>query len=182
MNRHLHRYLTLLVIVTSALALLPAASGAQELPPPKPVELPCAENASSQLLSSGPVGDGSQTLVLARVILDPGGGLGAHTHPGNLAVVVESGVLGFTLLDEGEMTITRAATTDSEATPVMVAQGEEIALNPGDSLFEMGMVHSASNLGDEPTSYLVAGLIETGQPLTACVETGTPIGRVSTER
>lgn len=164
------------MLVASTLALLPMTSAAQELPPPQPVTIPCATNASAQVLSAGPVHDGTQTLVLVRLILAPGGSIGPHTHPGQLAVVIESGGLGFTLLDEGEMVITRAATGDNEATPESVARDEEVVLNPGDSFFEMGMAHSAMNRGDGQTTLLISGLIEAGQPLTSCVDTATPAG------
>lgn len=58
-----------------------------------------------------------------------------------------------------------------------MAQGEEVALEPGDSFIEMGMVHSARNLSDEPTSVLLAGLIEKEQPLTICTEDGTRMSK-----
>lgn len=180
MKRIVTRILMLVALAVMASAAMTSTVNAQELPPPNPVTIDCATNASAQVLSAGPVHDGDQTLVLARVILDPGGSIGAHTHPGQLSVVVESGTLGFTLLDDGEMTITRAATADSEATPEPLTRDAQVALNPGDSFFEMGMVHSAENLSDGQTTILLAGLIETGQPLTACVDAGSPVGHVAT--
>lgn len=174
-NRAHRPFLALLVGLAALLVIVPTGSvAAQELPPPGPIELPCAVNASAQLLTATPVGDGSQTLVLARVLLAPGGGIGAHTHPGTLAVVVESGSFGLTLIEDGKMVITRAATADTEATEEPLVVGEETALEPGDSFIEMGMVHTATNLGDEQTTVLLAGLIESGQPLTACVDAATP--------
>lgn len=137
------------------------AGAAQELPPPNPIDLPCATNMSAQVLSATPVGDGSETLVLARVLFAPGGSLGAHTHPGSL---------GFTLIEEGEMTVARAATADAEATSESLTSGEEKVLNPGDSFIEVGMVHSAKNLSDEQTTVLLSGLITSGEPLTSCVD------------
>jgi hypothetical protein len=147
-----------------------ASIRAQELPPPSPVTLDCAVNASSQLLGATPVGDGSESLVLVRIIFGPGGSIGAHAHPGTLAVVVESGSLGFTLLDEGPMNITRAATADSEAVEELLVQHVETTLNPGDGFIEIGMVHSAENLSDGQTTVLFSGLVATGQPVTACAE------------
>lgn len=163
-------------IAIAALVSLPpfTSTAAQDVPAPSPIEIPCATNASAQRLAATPVGDGSQTLVLARVILGSGGSIGAHTHPGTLAVVVESGALGFTLIEHGEMTITRAATADAEATEESLVVGEEKTLDPGDSFIEMGMVHSAANVDDGDTSVLISGLIEAGQPLTSCVDAATP--------
>jgi hypothetical protein len=164
---------TLLTLVILAFSGAWSTLGAQEAPPPKPVTLDCAVNASSQLLGATPVGDGSQSLVLVRIIFGPGGSIGAHTHPGTLTVVVESGSLGFTLLDQGEMSITRAATADSDPVEEPLIQGEETVLNPGDGFIEMGMVHSAANLSDTDTTVVFAGLVETGQPVTACVDTAS---------
>jgi hypothetical protein len=170
---------TVLMVVMFTLSGVWSTLGAQEAPPPKPITLDCAVNASSQLLGATPVGDGSRSLVLVRVIFGPGGSIGAHTHPGTLTVVVESGSLGFTLLDHGEMTITRAATVDSEPTEEPLVQGEETVLNPGDGFIEMGMVHSAANLSDGDTTVVFAGLVETGQPVTACASTMTTTGHPS---
>jgi len=148
---------------------------AKENPPAQPVELPCATNGSAQVLGRTPVEGSDRNLLLVRITFGVDGSIGLHTHPGTLVVSVERGSLGFTYMDEGEMTITRAATADTEAAEEAVAQGEEAALNPGDSFIEMGMVHSARNMSDEPTSVLLAGLIEKDQPLTICTEEGTPI-------
>jgi hypothetical protein len=179
MKRIVSRIVLMVILAVMAVPALSGSAAAQELPPPNPVDLPCVTNVSAQMLSSGPVHDSTQTLVLARIVLDPGGSIGAHTHPGHLAAVVESGTLGFTLLDDGEMTIKRAATADSVATPEAIVRDQQIAMSPGDSLFEMGMVHNAINLDDGQTTYLIAGLIEAGQPLTACVDAGSPVGHVS---
>lgn len=162
-------FLSVLGILVALVAVAPVT--AQEVPPPKPVDLSCATNASAQVLSTGPVHDGTQSLVLVRMILGPGGSVGPHTHPGHLSVVVESGALGFTLLDDGEMSINRAATADTESTPEPLVRDQQVTLNPGDSFFEMGMVHSATNLSDGETTLLIAGVIEAGQPLASCVDT-----------
>ncbi len=172
----MHRTITAirLVFVIAFMALASVATiptaGAQDVPPPSPIDLPCATNMSAQLLGATPVGDGSQTLVLARVIFGPGGSLGAHTHPGTLVAVVESGSFGFTLLEDADMSITRAATADTEASQEPLTVGEEATLAPGDGFVEVGMIHSAQNLADEQTTVLLSGLIESGQPLTACAE------------
>lgn len=176
MNDLTRSFLSAVVGCAALLVLTPFASvSAQELPPPQPIQLDCATDASAQVLSATPVGDGAQTLVLARVLFAPGGSIGAHTHPGTLAVVIESGSLGFTLLEDDEMVITRAATQETEATAKPLVVQEETVLNPGDSFIEMGMVHSATNLSEGQTTVVLAGLIESGQPLTACVDSATPV-------
>ena len=155
----------------AVLSLIPLTSvSAQDAPPPKPIDLPCATDMSAQVLGTTAIGDGSQTLVSVRVIFGVDGSLGLHTHPGTLVATIESGQLGFTLVDDHDMAISRAATADSEATQEPISSGEEVALDPGDGFVETGMIHSARNLSDEPTTVVIAGLIETGQPLTACAD------------
>lgn len=143
-------------------------------PEPQPVTIPCATNVSAQLLGSAqPAEAAGQTLVLARIIFGPGGSIGPHTHPGTLVVSVESGSFGFTLIEHGEMPVMRATEAGTPAVAEPMIRDQEVELAPGDWFVETGMIHSARNLSDEPTSVLLTGLIEAGQPLTQCVE-GTP--------
>ena len=111
-----------------------------------------------------------QDVVLVRITFGPGGSIGPHTHPGMLVVSIESGTLGFTLLEEGTMAVTRAAPAGTPAAEEPLTAGQEVLLDPGDWFAEMGMVHTARSVGDEPAVVLVSGLIETGQPLTRCVD------------
>jgi quercetin dioxygenase-like cupin family protein len=106
------------------------------------------------------------TLVMARLTFEPGGTIGAHTHPGTLVITIESGTFGLTLLSDDHMQITRAGSDAEE----MAVQGEEAVLEAGDGFVEMGMVHSARNLGDDELVVTVTGLVENEQPLTQCVD------------
>jgi quercetin dioxygenase-like cupin family protein len=112
-------------------------------------------------------------LVLARVIFGVGGSLGPHTHPGTVVASVESGTFGFTLIDEGEMPIMRSGDAGTPAVEETITTGQEVELKPGDGFVEMGMIHSARAIGEEPVVVILTGLIEAGQPLTQCLE-GTP--------
>ncbi len=176
MNSKKRSFLVLLTALVSALAVVPASpSLAQENPPPVPIDLPCVTDMSVQVLGMTPVNDGAQNLIQARVIFAPGGGITSHTHPGTLVLTVESGTFGFTHLGDGEMSVTRAATADSEAVTEPLPHGEETVLNPGDGLVETGMIHTGASIGDAPPRVLLTGLIEAGQPLTICVDEGTPM-------
>jgi len=164
-------------IVASAFALIAIAvlgfgtpAMAQDNPPAKPIDLPCATGASAQVLGSTLVNDGTQNLLQVRVILEPGGGFTEHTHPGYVVATVESGLFGFTHHGDGEMMVNRAATADGEAIQEPLPHGVETTLNPGDWFVETGMVHTGVNLSDGQTTVLVTGLIEPGQPLTICAE------------
>jgi quercetin dioxygenase-like cupin family protein len=166
----------LLVAIMAVLGMFTAtATAAQDVPAPQPVDIPCAHNVIGQLLNATPVGDGSQTLVLVRIIFGPGGTLGNHTHPGTLAVTIESGSFGLTLAQDGEMGINRGGPASADATPAPMTPGQQYTLAPGDGFIETGMVHSAANLSDGDTTVLLAGLIETGQPLTQCADNATPM-------
>ena len=176
MNRTSRRSTILGLLFVVLLAALPAGSAAaQSNPPPVEVTLPCADNVSVQVLGKFPVDDGSQSVALVRIIWGPGGGIEAHTHPGVMWVTVESGSFGLTLLDDSEMTVTRAATADREASEEPLTPGEEVALEAGDGFAETGMVHSARNLSDEPTTTVFAGLVTSDQPLTSCVDDASPV-------
>ncbi len=156
--------------------LVASASGGAAAPPePQAITLPCATNAFVQRLSGGtPMGDEEHSLVLIRVIFEPGGGIGPHTHPGTLAQTVESGRFGFTLLEEGEMMLMRSGEAGTPAVEESIPVGQEVELGPGDAFVETGMVHTGRAIGDEPVVLLYAGLFTAGEPLTTCVDEGTP--------
>lgn len=176
MTRPTCRSLVVLLVLLSSLLTVPAGSGvAQENPPAVQVELPCATNVSVQVLGRIPYEDG-QDIALVRIIWGPDGFIGAHTHPAVMWVTVESGQFGLTLLEDAEMTVTRAATAESEATQETLAPNEEVVLEAGDGFVEMGMIHSARNMSStESMSMIFAAVVETGQPLTQCVDMATPV-------
>ena len=160
--------------LVAAGALAGASLGSAAPPERQPVTLPCATNAFVQVFGRGaPAAAGGQELVLARVTFEPGGGIGPHTHPGTLVQTVESGTLGFTLIEEGEMAVMRAGGAGTPAAAEPLPVGQEVELHPGDWFVETGMVHTGRAVGDEPVVLTYAGLFAAGQPLTACVE-GTP--------
>jgi quercetin dioxygenase-like cupin family protein len=152
-------------------SLVAGAAAVAAPPAPAPITLDCAKDASVQVFGRGePATAAGQTLVLARVTFAPGGSIGAHTHPGTLVVTVESGTLGFTLVDQGEMIIKRSGEPGTEVVDEPLATGVETELLPGDWFTEVGMVHSARAIGDEPAVVTLSGLITTGEPLTKCVD------------
>jgi quercetin dioxygenase-like cupin family protein len=167
-------FFLILAVVIIAAGGLAGRSVAAAQPEPQPVTLPCATNVSAQVLGTTPDAAAGKSLVLARIIFGPGGSIGAHTHPGTLVVSVEAGDFGFTLLDQGEMPVMRSQDAGTPAVAEPMTRDQEVELAPGDWFVETGMIHSARNLGDEPTAVLLTGLIAAGQPLTQCVE-GTPM-------
>jgi hypothetical protein len=127
----------------------------------------CITGVEAQVLgATQPEHAPGYTLVTARLTFEPGGTIGAHTHPGTLIVTIESGTFGLTLLSDDHMQITRAGSDAEE----MAVQDEEAVLEAGDGFVETGLVHSARNLGDDEVVVTVSGLVEDGQPLTQCVD------------
>ena len=168
------------VRVVTALAFVAVAAigfstrGSAAPPAPQPVTIPCATDVSAQVFgNASPAAAPGQTQVLVRITFAPGGSLGPHTHPGTLIASIESGTLGFTLVDRGEMAIMRSGDAGTPAAEEPITMGQEAELNAGDWFVETGMVHSARAIGDEPVVVTISGLIEAGQALTQCVE-GTP--------
>ncbi len=172
MRRTPRLFVALGLVAAGALAV--ASSGTAAPPERQPITLPCATNAFVQVLGRGtPAGGEEQALVLARVTFEPGGGIGPHTHPGTLVQTVESGTLGFTLIEAGEMAVMRAGGAGTPAAAEPLPVGQEVELRPGDWFVETGMVHTGRAVGDEPVVLTYAGLFAEGQPLTTCVD-GTP--------
>ena len=171
--RRIRHALVALGLATAG-ALAAAAAGTAAPPEPVPITLPCATDASVQVFGRGaPAAAAGQELVLARVTFEPGGGIGPHTHPGTLVQTVESGTLGFTLVEEGEMALMRSGGAGTPAAAEPLPVGQEVELGPGDWFVETGMVHTGRAVGDEPVVLTYAGLFAEGQPLTTCVD-GTP--------
>lgn len=170
MSRHAIRSLLglLAVVLLSLVAVYPAA--AQTGQGAQPLDLPCATGISFTMLGAGmPQTAKGQALVQLDLYFAPGGELKAHTHPGALVVNVESGTLGFTMIDmqQGQMQVYRKGETKPVPESELKAS-QEITLHAGDWFVEEGMVHSARNLGDSPVKVLISGLIQAGQPLVKC--------------
>ena len=130
----------------------------------------CVVDVKPELLGSTPSEVEGYSLVSARVTFAPGGSLGAHIHPGTLVATVVEGTLGFTLISDGQMDVNRAPAADGSRATDVAIPGEEVLLEVGDGFVETGMVHSARNVADAQTVVIISGLVETGQPLTQCVE------------
>ena len=169
MRRTVYSFVAL-VLLAGALAAT-RAGGVAAPPEPQLVTLPCATDMYVQPLGqTAPAAVEGQSLVLVRATFQPGGGIGPHTHPGTLVISVESGIFGFTPVDAGEMVAMRSGEAGTPAVEVPLTAGQEVELLPGDWIVEMGMVHTARAIGEEPAVVVFTGLIEAGQPLTTCVD------------
>lgn len=169
MQRSAFRALSALFLMIFGLGVFAfAGPSASAEPAGTRLDLPCAYGVYVQSMTkSFPASADGQALVSARITIEPGGGYDPHFHPGTLNVFIDSGEFAFTLLEDHDgMMVNRAATGDAEA----MIPNEPMVLNAGDWLTEIGMVHEAWNIGDEPVVVILSGLVDPDQPLTQCVD------------
>jgi quercetin dioxygenase-like cupin family protein len=128
----------------------------------------CVDGVTVTRLGYGlPSAADGQQLTLLRVTFDPGGSIGAHVHPGALTLSIESGALVYAVI-EGEAELQRPAVDGTPVPAEPLTAGQEMTLNPGDWVFEEGIIHSARNDGADPAVVLIAGLMRDGEPFTQC--------------
>lgn len=147
------RLLACLVVVGACLALV-ACNDTAESPTPAPVGV-TREVFGTTKPASAP----GQELTLSQVTIEPGAGLGPHTHPGTQMARISGGTLTYAVY-HGEVTVTRKGGQVETH-----GADDTVALNAGDSLLEpKGMVHSAKNDGSELVVILLTSLFEAGEP------------------
>jgi plastocyanin len=87
-------------------------------------------------------------LVLRRRTFAPGASTAPHPANGPVVLSVESGTVGFTVV-EGAALLSRAALTGTPAPAEAAAVGTEVVLAPGDAVFyDEGVVHVVRNTGE----------------------------------
>jgi quercetin dioxygenase-like cupin family protein len=169
------RMLTVVVLLFSfaLIATRPASAQGQG---GQPIDLPCVTDSTVQPVGQAMPSDASgQALVVLRITIGPGGGFTAHTHPGTLVVVIESGQFEYTMLDDMPQTIMRGGSAATPGASEQATKGVPVMLGPGDWFVEpKGMIHAASNPGTDPTVVLITGLVDPNQPFVQCVESATP--------
>jgi quercetin dioxygenase-like cupin family protein len=143
---------------------------------------PAAQEATPAIgsvgVGGGAVGAGEPeaapgySLSLRRGIFEPGGIVPLHHHPGALVIYVESGELTYSVA-EGEALVTRAAEAGTPSPAESIGPGDAAILQPGDVVYEEGVVHVTENLGDEPAAIWIAALTATDEPLTQFHEMAT---------
>ncbi len=168
----MHKLLTRLAVVLPVLAIVLAGSvilgrlslaGAQDATPAVGTAPPI-QGVTFEILGGGePAAAPGQTLAFVRMIIEPGGFISAHGHPGAQIWYVESGSFTTAML-EGTLRVTRAADGGTPSPAEPLASGDEATLSAGDSaFFDADVVHTVSNEGAEPVVVLIPALLETGQ-------------------
>lgn len=130
--------------------------------------------ATIEGLSAGsPTALPGQALVLLRVTMEPGTVIAPHSHPGPVALYVESGTFGSEFL-QGSGTVTHASGKGTPAAPSGVTVGDDLQMSAGDSLFYDGAVHTMRNDGDDTLVLLVSALFGAEAPGFEWQESATP--------
>jgi sirohydrochlorin ferrochelatase len=120
---------------------------------------PIAAGAWMETLGVTTEGNG-ESLVLARLTLEPGASLRGHDHPGSAVLAVESGVLE-TKLIRGTGAVER-----SNDTVEIVSADAIVTLHAGDSLaYAQDCGKRMTNAGDEPLVMILSLVANDGQPL-----------------
>lgn len=114
-----------------------------------------------------------QELQLVRVDVAPGATVAPHTHPGAIALCLESGSFEFGIV-EGVAIVTRAATAATPEAAEHLSDAETV-LAPGDCVtFDASTtVHTLHNAGG-PAVIWQAHLYALGAPATTFLGTPTP--------
>jgi mannose-6-phosphate isomerase-like protein (cupin superfamily) len=114
-----------------------------------------------------------QELQLVRVDVAPGATVAPHTHPGTIALCLESGSFTFGIV-EGVATVTRAATAATPEAAEQLADAETM-LAPGDcvTINASTTVHTLRNTGG-PAVIWQAQLYALGATATTFLATPTP--------
>lgn len=104
------------------------------------------------------------TELFLRITMQPGASIPAHSHPGDVVVVVQSGQFGTSFV-RGQGTVTRAAVNGATPVRQTLHAGDAAVLQPGDSLAYGGSAgHTMANAGTTPLVLLVAALLADNQP------------------
>jgi quercetin dioxygenase-like cupin family protein len=153
-----------LALVTVAFSSPIVGRSAQEATPAAG-DAPPIEGVTFAILGGGePSAAPGQTLAFVRMIIEPGGFISAHGHPGAQIWYVESGAFSTEVL-EGALRVTRAAVGGTPVPAEQLVAGAEASLTAGDSaFFDADVVHIVRHTGDEPTIVLIPALLATGQP------------------
>src|SRR6187200_437130 len=144
----------------------PAASESSAAPAGPISVLELAPGFTAEVFAGAPSDRApDQTVYLARFVIQPGSEIFPHSHPGTTVLGVESGTLGWTLL-EGTAHVVRGAAAGNTEVEDVTEPGTEVILEVGDSIYyEDDVVHTARGAGDEATVVLGTLVLTTGEPL-----------------
>ena len=146
-------------------AILPGAFAQRQVAPE------VVRNALAQ--TSVVKGAPKRTMVLSRVVVNPGARLALHHHRGTQISRVVSGTLTYTV--ERGSVVVRAGEADQDPRLVRrIVAGQTGRVRPGQWLVEQPSdIHRAANRGSVPVVIFLATLLETGAPPSTPVVLGS---------
>jgi quercetin dioxygenase-like cupin family protein len=105
-----------------------------------------------------------RTLVLSRVVVEPGAELALHHHLGTQVARVQSGVLTYTVRS-GSVVVRRGESDQQPGTVRSIESGQTASIRAGQWIVEQPSdIHRAANRGSAPVVIYLATLLETGAP------------------
>jgi quercetin dioxygenase-like cupin family protein len=135
-------------------AVLPGAFG-QSRPEPTAVRDALAETSHVE-------GAPDRTLVLSRVMVEPGAKLALHHHLGTQVAHVEAGTLTYTV-KRGSVVVRKGESDQSPKTVRSIKAGQTGTIRAGQWIVEQPSdIHQAANRGSTPVVIYLATLLETG--------------------
>lgn len=149
--------IALALIVAFALgAFLPGAFGDTKAEPTA-VRTALAETDQVQ-------GAPDRTMVLSKVVIQPGARLAVHHHLGTQISRVSAGTLSYTV-ERGSAVLREGESGVDERFVRKIAAGQTARIHPGQWLVEQPSdIHRAANHGSTPVVVYLATLLETGAP------------------
>lgn len=105
-----------------------------------------------------------RTLVLSRVVVEPGAQLALHHHEGTQVARIQAGTLTYTVR-RGSVAV-RAGQSDRDPKLIRtIRAGQTAPIAPGQWIVEQPAdVHRAANRGNEPVVIYIATLLKKGAP------------------
>jgi quercetin dioxygenase-like cupin family protein len=137
-------------------ALLPGAFGDSAVAPT------AIRNALAQ--SSRVQGAPGRTMVLSRVLVEPGAKLATHHHLGTQVARIASGVLSYTVR-RGSVVVRRGESGQNPQLVRRIRAGQTGSIHGGEWIVEQPSdIHEAANRGSAPVVIYIATLLEAGAP------------------
>lgn len=115
-----------------------------------------------------------RTLILSRVVVEPGAKLALHHHLGTQVARIESGTLTYTV-QSGSVVVRRGESDQRPKTVRTIAAGQTARIRAGQWIVEQPSdIHRAANHGSTPIVIYLATLLKTGAPPATPVSPAAP--------
>jgi quercetin dioxygenase-like cupin family protein len=151
-----HWIIVALCAVIALGALAPVGFGATETVPT------VVRNALAQ--TSQVQGAPGRTMVLSRVVVDPGAELALHHHLGTQIARIAAGTLTYTVR-EGSVVVRRGESDQGPQVVRTVKAGQTGRIHAGEWIVEQpSAIHQAANRGTERVVIYIATLLKDGAP------------------